>query len=685
MKMPTVQQEYFPLGGGLDLVSPQIALNPGVLFDAQNYEPDATGGYSRIDGYERFDGRTSPTAAGYWLMEANITGALAVGNTITGLTSSATAKVLEIVGSNLIIGRLTGLFVVSEALQVGGTTRATSTSTAQISGENSPSNDADYMLLAANDRRADIAAVPGSGPIRGVAIYQDVVYAFRDNVGGTAGTMWKSTSGGWVQVTFGTEIQFTSATGGTTPIAVGATIGNLAAPTKTATVLFVLTRSGTWGTDAAGTLIVAPVTGSFSAADSIFVGATQKGVAATGATAITRLPGGAVETVNANFTGSTLTLKMYGADGVNLGFEFNGTHYVPIRTGMATDTPSHVFFHRFTLFYSFRGSVQFSAIGNPYGWTLVLGAGEIGVSDDISGFLSQGGSATGSTLAIFTKSKVFMLYGSSSANFNLVMSNSDIGYLAGTMQAVSNNAYGMTARGLQSLAKTQEYGDFAYAAISQPIQPLIASLRGMETTSVTLKTKDQYRIYFSNGSGLIVGLSGNEVTGIMPINYGRPVRCIATQTLANGKEQTVFGSDDGFVYQDSTGTSFDGGPIEAWIRPAFNHSKSPQIRKRYRRAVFEIKPFGFSKVDVSYDLGYGNPEGLVPSTSANNNILGGGYWDQFIFESFIWDTRAFTSLSIALTGTEKNISFLFYSNRAQDQKHTVQGLTLQYTAQRLER
>ena len=120
------------------------------------------------------------------------------------------------------------------------------------------------------------------------------------------------------------------------------------------------------------------------------------------------------------------------------------------------------------------------------------------------------------------------------------------------------------------------------------IQPLITRKFGLEVSSVSLKGKNQYRLYFSDGTGLAVGLTGDKVSGIMPLNYGTAVRCITTDTLSSGTEVTYFGSDDGYVYRDNVGTSFDGQTIEAWIRPVFNHSKSPLVRKRYRRAVFEV-------------------------------------------------------------------------------------------------
>lgn len=678
-----VEQSFFPLGGGLDLMTPPIALASGKVFDAQNYEPEVSGGYSRIDGYERYDGRTKPSSAGYWLLSANITGTVAVGNTITGLTSSATGKVLAIVGTTLVLGRVTGAFVSAEALQVSAVTQATSTSASTASGESDPSDDADYVLLAANDYRNDILVVTGSGPIRGVAIYKDVVYAFRDNAGGTAGNMWKATSGGWTQITFQSEFTFTTG-------AIAPTVGQVikgATSGATGVVIAVLLRTGAWSGSGVGSIVYQAVTGTFSSGELIkdnALAVTYLTTSSVGA-AITRLPGGRVEYVNDNFSGSTDTQKMYGCDGVNKAFEFDGTNYVPIRTGMATDTPSHVIVHRFYLLLSFKGSVQVSALGAPYSWTVVLGGAEIAMGDDVTGFIPQGGNAAGAALGIFTKSRTSILYGSSTANFSLVPSIGGIGYLANTLQPVGTNTYGLTARGIQNLVATQNYGDFDFASISFLIQPLILSKRGLEIASTSLRGKDQYRLFFSDGTGLAMGLTGNEPNGIMPLNYGRVVRCMTTQTLSNGIETTIFGSDDGYVYMDNLGTSFDGEPIEAWIRPAFNHTKSPQVRKRYRRAVFDIKPYGYSKVDISYDLGYANPNVSPPLAVTNNAFFGGGFWDQFTWDQFTWDAKTIADISMSLTGTEKNISFLFYSNRAQDTKHTVHGLTISYTPQRLER
>lgn len=676
-----VRQDYYPLGGGLDLVTQAIALNPGKVIDAQNYEPDIGGGYRRIDGYERYDGQKSPTSADYWVLPVALTGSVAVGATVNGVTSSATGVVLSVSSAYLVLGRVTGSFLSSESLTVSSVSVGTSAGVIQINGSSSASLHADYKLLAANDLRSLIQVVPGSGKITGVWVYNDVLYAFRNNAAGTAGDMYKATSSGWVKINFGYEVQFTGAVG---EIKVGDVVTQ---GTAFGTVVAVLLRKGTWTSAGEGSIIFASISGgAFASGVDLLVAANKKAVAASASAQITRAPNGNCEFFNYNFTGSTNSTKMYGVDGVNPAFEFDGTTYIPIRTGMTTDTPSHVIAHKGYLFLSFNASVQYSGISNPYSWSVVLGAGEIDCSKTITGFLPQGGNGNGSSLAIFTSERTFVLYGTSNSDFKLVSSIFELGYVPYTCQQVGNDAFGMTSRGIQALVTTLNYGDFDYASISHMIQPLITKKRGLECASTTLRNKNQYRVYYSDGTCLVIGLTGNEVTGIMPLNYSRPVRSICSTNLSTGAEVTYFGSDDGYVYQDNIGTSQDGATIEAWLRLPFNNNKSPQVRKRFRRAILELKVDAFAQVNMSYDLGYGNPNVQPSAPQADTVLVGsGGYWDQFTWDQFTWDAQFVSNPILQIEGTEKNIGFIFYSNRAQDNSHTLQGMTLISTPRVLQR
>ncbi len=670
--------------GGLDLVTPAIALDPGKCFDAQNYEPDAVGGYRRINGYERFDGQPAPSDASYWLITITLTGTIAVGATVTGATSGATGRCLGLFDANvtLILGRVSGTFQSGEALQVTAVTQATSTSTAQENSAQMPADHVDYRLLAADDRRADILTVPGSGNIRGGFIYNDINYVFRDNAGATAGDLYKQSAAGWVQVAFGKEIQFTTAVGEifAADIVVGGTSG------ATGVVVRAMLRTGTWTVAGVGTLILTTVTGTFQSGEALRVGGVTKATSSSLCTNITRAVGGRIESVVGNFSGATSTKRIYGCDGVNLAFEFDGTNYIPIRTGMTTDTPSHIAFHKAHLFLSFQGSLQFSGINAPYSWTVLTGANEIGMGDTITGIRPQTGNAAGASLGVFTDGKTSILYGSDAGDFNLIPSVDDLGYAAYTVQSVGNNSYGLTARGIQSLITTLNYGDFEYAAISFFIKPLLAAKTGLQTASVSLRTKNQYRIFFNDSTGLVIGLTGEKISGILPLTYTVPVLCMWSGTLSTGEEVTFFGSNDGYVYQDSVGTSFDGEDIEAWVRPAFNNLKSPRVRKQYRQAVFEVTCEGYAEVNATYDLGYGTSAVGPTAIQQDQALTGdGGYWDQFTWDSFTWDAPVVSNAQISIDGTETNIGFLFYSKRAQDDPHTVSGVSLLFTPRRLVR
>lgn len=59
---PTV----IPLTKGLDLTSPKLVAEQGSLVDNINYELVDFSGYKRIDGYERYDGRASPSITQYY-------------------------------------------------------------------------------------------------------------------------------------------------------------------------------------------------------------------------------------------------------------------------------------------------------------------------------------------------------------------------------------------------------------------------------------------------------------------------------------------------------------------------------------------------------------------------------------------------------------------------------------------
>ena len=195
------QVTHIALRGGLDIVSSPLFVEPGRIWTCVNYEA-VEAGYRRVEGYERVDGRPSPSDANYWILPFD--GAVATppadGATITGGTSSATAVVLKTVGSLYVLSEIDGTFEDDEPLTPGA---GVANGTPGRRGADTIDEDFEYLDLAAANRRMPILAVPGVGRVLGVWSYMGVLYAVRDddtNDPPTSAVMHRATAMGWEAV-----------------------------------------------------------------------------------------------------------------------------------------------------------------------------------------------------------------------------------------------------------------------------------------------------------------------------------------------------------------------------------------------------------------------------------------------------------------------------------------------------
>lgn len=683
-QLPQVGQRFIAFGGGVDLVTPPLFMPSGRCRAAQNYECDINGGYGRIDGYERHDGRPAPSDANYATISVAISGAFAAGNTITGVTSAATAIVLAVVTSvtpnYLVITRIVGTFVNGETLNVAAAPQGTAGSAATIDGASSPVLHAQYKNLAADNYRASITAIPGEGSVLGVWRFAGVTYGFRNAAGGATAALYKSSSGGWTAVPLGEEISFTAGSG---DIDEGDT---LTRGGVTSTIKRVVITSGTLaGGTAAGRLIIhGRLGGNYTAGAATTTGAG--GLTLSGAqTAITLQPSGRYRFCNENFGGSVATKRIYGCDGVNRGFEFDGTDYgyVPISTGMTDDTPDHVIAHQKQLFFGFGASVQHSGPGTPYIWSVVLGATEIGMGDNITGFAVQPGSESVGALAIFTRNRTSVLYGTGVANWKLVPYRDELGAYADTIQDVGYSVF-LDDRGLTNFRTAQSFGNFAHATLSRLLKPWLNTQRTKAVASCIVRDKSQYRLFFSDQTALYVTVDGNRVVGMFQELLGHVVTCACSAEESSGSETIFIGSSTGYVYQMDVGTSFDGDAIEHYIHLAYDFLKSPRVLKTYQECVFEVTGGGYAAFEFSFELGYASTEIEQPGSQTRTIELSGQSWDGsgLVWDSLFWDGRSLAPAAMDMEGTAENVSLIVRGSSDFHMPLRFSGATIHYTTRR---
>lgn len=556
-------------------------------------------------------------------------------------------------------------------------TIATSDGTAQQRGASTDALDSTYIQQAISDARSLIGEVPGAGPVRGVWMYKGDKYAFRDNASQSSGAMYKATSSGWVLQAFGCTLDFDT---GSTEISEGDTItGDTSG--ATATVERIIVQSGGWsGNDALGYMVLSGIAGIFQNGETVNTSAASL---TSTAEQISIPAGGSYDFINENFYGASNLERMYGCNGVGNAFEWDGSIFAPIRTGMVTDTPNKIGEFNNHLFLSFPGgSVQHSGIGDPLSWAVVLGAGELALGSDVVDFVPNFSTA----FIIITKKKVFRLIGSDASSWDLKSLSERSGGIENTAQLLNVPVY-MDKEGLREINATETTGGFSMGTLSTLVRKVLKGLKKKSispVSSVSIPSKDQYRLFYDDGTFMIMDMS----KGAPEIMFGAYDDIVNSSCLgedSSGNEILLIGSTNGYVYEIDAGTSFDGSSYVSYFRLTYNNLGAPTRKKRFFKATLELDAAPTTTLYVLADFSYGNPD--VPQTEEQQfNISGGGdLWDVGNWDEFYWSSQVEGLAEARIPGSGTNVSLTVYSDSSTEKPHTISGVTYHFSWRRLQK
>ncbi len=698
---------YIPCSGGLDVETPPLSVEPGYCSDALNVYQGVNGGYTVWPGYDRFDGQPSPILASYIAFDVVVEDAVSTGTIVTdgyatgvvlGLYSNELTADTELTyetdmgqfKQTLYVTDVTGTFYPGD-LYIGAVKIGEIVSD-QFS-DSAPTVDLHtyYKALAADYARENIYRPPGAGPTLGGKYFKGALYVFRDNTLHTEAHLWKSTATGWEQVPLGVELSFTS--GGTyepqeDDVITGATSG------ATAIIKRVVHEDGIWAAGTAtGRFIVTTQVGTFQAEElHIGSGPHLNNATITGdPVEITLLPGGKYRFVVANFTGSPQTRRMYGVDGVNYGFEFDGEYFVQIHTGMEVDRPSHLVAHADHLIYAFDGSMQNSSLGLPYQWEPVLGAAEIGLSDSITNFIVQPGTESTPVLAITSRNSINILYGSTRDDWSKISFKFEAGAIADSAQLLGQT-FMLDDRGLTSMAVSQAFGNFSAPTLSKRIKRWLNAKYNILNCSCVIREKNLYCLFFNDGTALActIGVTSNGasiITASMPLRFPHTIKWIDSAEAEDGSEVIYFGDSDGMVYQFSDiSTSFDGNNLEWKFILHYVNFKSPNTEKKYRKATVELTGSGYAEYDFGYRLGY--QSGNISQPSEQSDVISMTAKDldtDFDLDSDYLDGEIIKGGAFDLCGNAENISMTFRGGGISSYPITINGILVLYSLAREKR
>ena len=463
---------------------------------------------------------------------------------------------------------------------------------------------------------------------------------------------------------------------------------------QTATVKKVTVTSGAWTTDdAVGFLSIISNTGTWTNNEEIQESGVKRALvngASEPATVVvaktssalyeqTIEPNGSYKFVNFNFAGSDGIEKMYCANGVGNSFEWDGTTFIKIKTGMDTDTPENIKVFKNHLFLSYpKGSLQNSSTGIPTTWSYTLGAAEIKVGDNITGMSVE----TKDSFAIFGRNNTFILYGTSRDDWNLTQFYTGTGAVSNTIEKMQTTMF-LDDRGIVSLGSTLNYGDFKQAIISEKVDPLIQKYKNKVVTSLRVRDKNQYRLYFNDKTGIAMTFINGKNMGIMPFTLDHQIVCSVSGEDSNGDEVIYGGFDDGYVRKIDSGTSLDGETVYSFVRLAYHHYGTPQQKKRFREILLELNADTSTTLTIQPEYNYG--DGTIPTTADYSVSVTNDEWTVDDISSDTLGIAVVDKARARIHGVGETMGIIIKNESIYDKPVTLQGAVVQYSLRGLKR
>jgi hypothetical protein len=723
---------------GLVLTVPALAADPGSAAEVLNFETDISGGFRRIDGYERFDGRTPPSSGWAepwefdlggpdggtapdgetWSGPAPVTGNLneAVtlciplnGLSLVGGLTMAPGKEFALLVHDGNMAHYTNQVYTSQQDFLDAIVAMPGVASAEVTGgslcitSDVPMIPGVYPRLEVlqwtilddtlleDTLREAISGPPGYGPIYGLTTFKGIVICARNfDEAGDDSRLYRSTPNGWEQIPMPADFVSGGAVASATATTLVHTGAGWTVDEHIGRTVSILTGAGTGQTR----VIVS------NTADTLTVAAWDTIPDGTYEILGQRVRiGNALYTfVEYNFYGDPARKALYGADGKNKAFEISGNPYpgmmeyteidTVIVRGLTTYYPQKVSAHSNHLFLSFEGGwLQYSGIGNPFSDDVNDGAGGIAYPDEITNMLPLKDSA----LAITTRDNMYILYGTSEQDWqssSLSAQGDGVGALPNTLVSAAGTFF-CDPTGLFRMDAVQTFGNFITSALSRAINPLYQFLSPTIIGAATLKSRGLYRIYCQGGQYISMTFGPEKILG-----FGYGILELNTRVVGSGtigstpQDQTeiiLIGSDEGMVYTMDRGDTFDGADIPAAIRFHFHNGGSPRQVKRWRKAVFEIKtPMIFDmQSNAIMDYG-GTEEAALHEVGLANLSQSGGVWNVDRWNEFYWLGKYVGEGEMRIDGHARNVSLMLYCE-GRIPSFLIEGYTVHFSPRRLAR
>ena len=289
-------------------------------------------------------------------------------------------------------------------------------------------------------------------------------------------------------------------------------------------------------------------------------------------------------------------------------------------------------------------TVYYSVYNSPTDFS-GSGAGSVTLSDQVVGV-----KGFREDLIVFAENSIHKLVNiNDSSNTRIDPITENVGCLSGySIQEIAGDLIFLAPDGLRTVAGTARIGDVELGTVSKAIQPILTdlaeSINNFIISSVVIREKSQYRLFYTNTS-----LNKNQQRGIIGTLRPNGFQWSETRSLEvteigsgfneNGIEEYYHGDTDGYVYVHDSGNDFDGTNILARFgTPDYDYGDLGTLKTLHYLRVSAssegvVEPdvqvkFDYGSTDTPqppnlFDLGSINPPALFGDALFGTNVFGG--------------------------------------------------------------
>jgi len=303
------------------------------------------------------------------------------------------------------------------------------------------------------------------------------------------------------------------------------------------------------------------------------------------------------------------TEKMVFCDGANRPSAFDNSSITDLSN--APSDPQFVAIFKNHVFFAGMSTnpqeVVFSSPFDETDYSTANGAGTLKVDSAVKAL-----KVFRDRLFIFCEDEIFFLAGASIADFQMQPVTRSIGCVDGfSVQEIAGDLIYLAPDGLRTIAGTEKIGDVELGTVSKQIQPRLDNVSTDRISSVVIRSKSQYRLFFPTDSGGttsspgIIGVIKAGVEGGVGWEYadlrGIKAAC-CTSGFISGTETVLHGGYDGYVYKQESGNDFDGTDMAAIYRGPDYTMGDAGIRKMMQRIIWNYDNEG--TVDSTFRIRY---------------------------------------------------------------------------------